>query len=83
VPTSAIQHSTANDFVFVIDKDNKAIVTKVVTGPLSGEDTVIQSGIQPGQRVVTGGSDKLKNGMQVVTSNAVEVAMFSFLYGLS
>lgn len=83
VPTSAIQHTTTNTFVFVIDSTNKAIVTPVVTGPMAGEDTVIRSGILPGQRVVTGGADKLKNGMQVISGSPAKVALLSSLYGIS
>lgn len=70
VPTSAIQHSLKNDFVFAVDantanKMSKVKVIPVVTGPVSGENTVIQTGILPGQWVVIAGSDKLKEGMQV------------------
>lgn len=71
VPTSAIQHTLKNDFVFAVDNNtaNKIKTVKVipvVTGPVSGENTVIQKGISPGQWVVVAGSDKLKEGMQVL-----------------
>jgi multidrug efflux system membrane fusion protein len=71
VPTAAIQHALKNDFVFAVDnttanKISKVKVIPVVTGAVSGENTVIQKGISPGQWVVVAGSDKLKEGMQVL-----------------
>lgn len=72
VPTSAIQFSTKNNFVYAIYKDSlKVSAVPVVTGPTQGEVTVIKNGIVPGQLVVTGGADKLKNGMQVVLGQSV------------
>lgn len=65
VPTSAIQHTTTGDFVYVVNKDDTVTVTEVVTGPISGEDTVINKGIVPGQLVVIAGADKLTNGAKI------------------
>lgn len=70
VPTAAIHHSiTSGDFVFLLN-NNKTVSTKLVkTGPVSGNDTVIYSGITQGQFVVVEGADKLRNGSKVEVSS--------------
>jgi multidrug efflux system membrane fusion protein len=66
IPTSAIQHGTNGDFVFVVGAGNKAALRNVKTGPVSGDDTaILDSGVKPGERVVTDGADKLDNGTAV------------------
>ena len=66
VPTAAIQHSTTTgDFVYLLNKNNTVTVKPVKTGPVSGNDTVINSGVVPGQSLVVEGADKLRNGTKV------------------
>lgn len=65
VPTSAIQHTTTQDFVYLLKKDNTVATTRVTTGPLDGEYTVIKRGLKPGQAVVINGADKLTPGALV------------------
>lgn len=63
IPTSAIQHGTNGDFVFVVGAGNKAALRNVKTGPAMGDDTaILDGGVKPGERVVTDGADKLDNG---------------------
>jgi multidrug efflux system membrane fusion protein len=66
VPTAAVQHTTTEDFVFLINADHTVIPKTVVMGPASGDDTVIKSGLLPGQHVVVNGADKLINGSKVL-----------------
>lgn len=66
VPTSAIQHTTTKDFVYLVNPDNTVTVKPVVMGPESGNDTVITRGLAPGQHVVVEGADKLMNGSKIV-----------------
>lgn len=67
VPTAAIQHSTTTgDFVYLVNSNNTVIVKSVKTGPVSGSDTVINSGVVPGQSLVVEGADKLRDGAKVV-----------------
>jgi RND family efflux transporter MFP subunit len=54
VPSPAVQVSQQGNFVFVV-KDNVAIVTPVTVARLMGDETVIQSGLNPGDAVVTDG----------------------------
>lgn len=66
VPTSAIQHTTTEDFVYVFNANNTVTSKKVVMGPASGDETVITSGLKPGEHVIVDGADKLMNGSRVV-----------------
>lgn len=66
VPTAAIQHGPQNStFVYVLNDDKTVSVKPVVVGEVSGEDTVIQSGVTDGQTVVVEGTDKLTDGASV------------------
>lgn len=66
VPSSAVQHTTTEDFVYVFNADNTVTAKKIIMGPASGDDTVITSGLAPGQHVIVDGADKLMNGSRVV-----------------
>ena len=66
VPSAAVQHTTTEDFVYVVNDNNTVTVKNIVTGPMSGNDTVVSSGLAPGQHVVVDGADKLMNGSKVM-----------------
>ncbi|PWY54980.1 multidrug transporter subunit MdtA [Legionella qingyii] len=69
VPTAALQHTTTEDFIYVLNEDNTVKIQTVVMGPASGDDTVIKRGLLPGQKVVVNGADKLMNGSKVLVQN--------------
>jgi membrane fusion protein, multidrug efflux system len=54
VPTPAVQVSQQGNFVFIV-KDNVAVVTPVKVSRLLGAETVIESGVEDGDVVVTDG----------------------------
>jgi RND family efflux transporter MFP subunit len=64
VPAAAIQVSQGGTFVFVI-KDGSATVTNVVVERTVGNTTVLKSGLQGGETVVTDGHLQLRNGSRV------------------
>lgn len=66
VPTSAIQHTTTEDFVYLVNADHTVTTVPVVMGPASGDDTVISHGLAPGQHVVIEGANKLMNGSKII-----------------
>ena len=70
VPTAALQTSQNGTYVYVIDQDMTAKQQPVKVGWNVGEDTVIASGLQPGQRIVTDGQLRLTPGAKS-TSRAV------------
>ncbi|MEQ5838079.1 MdtA/MuxA family multidrug efflux RND transporter periplasmic adaptor subunit [Paraburkholderia acidicola] len=65
VPTSAVLNGSMGQFVYVVKPDNTVTVRQVKIGPVDGERTSIQSGLQPGERVVVDGSDRLKEGAKI------------------
>ncbi|RQS19867.1 multidrug transporter subunit MdtA [Burkholderia sp. Bp8992] len=65
VPTSAVLTGSIGQFVYVVKPDNTVTVRKVTIGPVDGERTSIVSGIALGERVVTDGSDRLREGSKI------------------
>lgn len=65
VPTSAVLTGSIGQFVYVVKPDNTVTVRKVTIGPVDGERTSIVSGIALGERVVTDGSDRLREGATI------------------
>jgi multidrug efflux system membrane fusion protein len=65
VPTSAIQRGAPGAYVYVINADNTVSVRQVLTGPVDGNVTAINSGLSAGDRIVTDGTDRLRDGLKV------------------
>ncbi|MBF3912631.1 efflux RND transporter periplasmic adaptor subunit, partial [Burkholderia pseudomallei] len=65
VPTSAVLTGSIGQFVYVVKPDNTVSVRKVKPGPVDGERTSIVEGLAVGERVVTDGSDRLREGSAV------------------
>ncbi|MDN7858925.1 MdtA/MuxA family multidrug efflux RND transporter periplasmic adaptor subunit [Burkholderia cepacia] len=65
VPTSAVLTGSIGQFVYVVKPDNTVTVRKVTIGPVDGERTSIVSGVSLGERVVTDGSDRLREGTKI------------------
>jgi multidrug efflux system membrane fusion protein len=65
VPTAALQTSQNGTYVYVVNQDLTAEPRPVKVGWTLGDDTVIASGVQPGQRVVTDGQLRLTPGAKV------------------
>ena len=62
VPVSAIQHGAPGAFVYVVKPDQTAAVQKVKLGPGDGQHNAVLDGLQPGDKVVVDGSDRLREG---------------------
>jgi multidrug efflux system membrane fusion protein len=65
VPVSAVRNGAAGDFVYVLNDDRTVSQRNVKRGPATPERVVIANGLQPGERVVTEGADRLKDGASV------------------
>jgi membrane fusion protein, multidrug efflux system len=65
VPTAALQTSQQGTFVYVVNPDLTAQPQPVKVAWTVGDSTVITSGLQPGQRVVTDGQLRLTPGAKV------------------
>jgi multidrug efflux system membrane fusion protein len=64
VPAAAVQRSPRSTYVYVI-KNDEAEPHDVELGPIEGDVASIESGVAPGDVVVTQGVDKLKKGTKV------------------
>jgi multidrug efflux system membrane fusion protein len=65
VPVSALRHGGQGDFVFVLLPNKTAKLSWVKTGPSDNGRTVILSGINAGDTVITEGADRLEDGAPV------------------
>ena len=65
VPTSAVLNGASGQFVYVAKPDDTVSVRPVKVGPVDGERTSIASGLEVGERVVTDGSDRLREGAKI------------------
>ncbi|WP_342245168.1 MdtA/MuxA family multidrug efflux RND transporter periplasmic adaptor subunit [Pseudomonas sp. OTU5201] len=74
IPSAAVQFGSQGTFAYVMDGEKKVKVRKLEIGPDDGERTVVKSGLQPGERVVLEGTDRLRDGSDVeVVHDAEEV----------
>jgi multidrug efflux system membrane fusion protein len=70
VPTAAILRGPQGTFVYAVNPD-KTVQDRMVTVALTqGDTTVITSGVNPGDTVVTDGQDKLQRGSRIDMRNA-------------
>jgi membrane fusion protein, multidrug efflux system len=76
VPTSAIQRGAPGTFVYLVRSDRTVTIQPVTVGPSDGDRVAVQSGLSPGDQVVTDGADRLRNGAKVflIQSNGDAVA---------
>ncbi|MCJ2013514.1 MdtA/MuxA family multidrug efflux RND transporter periplasmic adaptor subunit [Methylobacterium sp. J-076] len=65
VPNGGILHGSPGAYVYLMDGDGKVVVRPIKTGETDGNATVVVSGLNPGDRVVTDGTDRLKDGAKV------------------
>jgi multidrug efflux system membrane fusion protein len=65
VPSAAVQRGPSSTFVYLVKSDETVELRNVVLGPTEGAETSIESGIIPGDVVVTDGIDKLQPGSKV------------------
>ncbi len=65
VPNAAILRGTPGTYVYLMSGDDKVTVRPIQTGETDGTRTVVTSGLQPGDRVVTDGTDRLREGAAV------------------
>jgi multidrug efflux system membrane fusion protein len=65
VPTEAIQVGQSGQYVFVVRADETVTNRPVVVGRSVGGDTVIETGLQAGETVVTDGQLRLVPGSKI------------------
>jgi multidrug efflux system membrane fusion protein len=65
VPVPAVQRGEPGTFVYLIKADNTVSVRPIKVGPVDGNYQAVLSGLNPGDRVVTDGTDRLRDGASV------------------
>jgi membrane fusion protein, multidrug efflux system len=65
VPTAAIQIGQEGAHIYVVKQDMTVEDRHVVTGTIADGETMIESGIQAGERIVTDGQMQLTDGTKV------------------
>jgi membrane fusion protein, multidrug efflux system len=68
VPAAAVQRGAQGMFVYVAKDDNTVTVRPVKVGPSEGPLTAIEAGVEPGERVVVDGVDRLREGAKIETA---------------
>jgi membrane fusion protein (multidrug efflux system) len=80
LPQTAITYNPYGETVYIVEEgkgpDGKPLLTAkqsfVKLGETRGDQVAILEGIKPGERIVTSGQLKLRNGSQVVINNKVQ-----------
>jgi len=70
VPDDAVQHGTDGLYAYAVGADNKAELRKVKVSQSIDGRTVVDEGLKPGERVITGGQFKVQPGSLVTTTVA-------------
>jgi membrane fusion protein, multidrug efflux system len=65
VPTIAVQLGKVGSYVYTVNEDQTVSISKVKVGAASGDNSIIEEGLEPGQKVVIDGLDKLRDGAKV------------------
>jgi multidrug efflux system membrane fusion protein len=65
IPSAALQRGSQGSFVYVVKEDNTVSVRPVKLGPADAERVTVESGLAEGERVVTDGMDRLREGARV------------------
>src|SRR5262249_53032023 len=65
IPSAALQRGPQATFVYVVKPDGTVEARNVVVGPIERDVAAIDSGLVPGDVVVTEGTDKLQQGSKV------------------
>jgi membrane fusion protein, multidrug efflux system len=67
VPVTALRLGASGDYVYVLNGADRTVSLRLVKrGPATVDKVVIASGLKAGERVITEGADRLKDGARVV-----------------
>jgi membrane fusion protein (multidrug efflux system) len=70
IPFKAVTEQLGEYFIYVVGDSSKVNQTKVELGPQLGANVVIKSGLQPGDKIVVEGSQNLRQGSMITTTQA-------------
>lgn len=72
LPTAAILRGSKGAFVYAVDAESSVTSVPVTPGPAEGDLVAIDGPLKAGSRVITDGSDKLRDGakVEIITAEA-------------
>ena len=65
VPVTAVRTGPQGDYVYVVDDDSTAHMRGIVRGIATADQVLVSQGLRVGERVVTEGGDRVKDGGRV------------------
>ncbi|MFV0681494.1 efflux RND transporter periplasmic adaptor subunit [Ottowia sp.] len=72
VPVTAVRSGPQGNYVYVVDAQGTAHMRRVSTGLGTDDQLLITQGLQGGERVVTEGGDRVKEGGKVQTADSLK-----------
>jgi membrane fusion protein (multidrug efflux system) len=69
-PQRAVQQLQSMQTVYVVGPDNKVGVRPVTTGERVANDWIIEKGLQPGDRIIVEGQQKVRPGVKVLVQQS-------------
>ena len=73
-PSASVQSGPAGQYVYVIKADQTVELRNIKVARAEGDDTVVASGLQPGDQVVTVGQLRLAPGSRVSTGKGAQAS---------
>ncbi len=71
-PTPAVQRGPSGPFVYVVGEEDRVAIRKITLGSQTETVSVISEGLRTGERVVTTGFARLRDGAQVSIGEAID-----------
>jgi membrane fusion protein, multidrug efflux system len=68
IPLAAVQRGPQGSFVYVINQDKTVTVRQLKLGGAARDRVVVEAGLKTGDRIVTEGADRLRDGALVALS---------------
>jgi multidrug efflux system membrane fusion protein len=65
VPSATVQFGSRGTYVYLVNEQNQATVRDIVLGPSDGDQQSVIKGLQPGDKVIIEGLDRLREGRLV------------------
>ena len=62
VPDTAVQRGPNGLFAYVVTADNTAELRNLNVGPIADDQALIESGLEPGERIITSGHYRVQPG---------------------
>lgn len=70
VPDDAVQHGANGLYAYVVGSDNKAQLHQITTGASTNGETIVETGLAPGENVIVSGQYRVQPGTVLTTTVA-------------